>query len=274
MEQAGQPGAGLPFLKAARDAKPSEEQYWLSYGLALWVNGQAQGAQTLLQKAIAYGFNSPELQALQTNVNATVQNQAVKGDDPPPSETNPLVDLFNAGHYEAMENRARLLLKDYPASGVVWKALGAALKLQGKDALAALDKAASLSPDDAEAHSNLGATLKDLGRLDEALASCRRALAIKPDFAIAYSNLVTIAEALYRQKCENNMRDWDSPVLSAAETDADTNAQMASVIICSIKDERFAKVSRMYRELLADTPFEIIRVWLFQNRAKRPNLLT
>jgi tetratricopeptide (TPR) repeat protein len=258
--QAGQPGAGLPYLKAALDAKPSEEQYWLSYAAALLASGQAKGAQTLLQKAIAYGFNGPALQALQTNVNAAVQNQAFKGDDPPPSEMNPLVDMFNAGHYAAMENRARLLLEHYPASGYLWKALGAALKLQGKDALTAMQKAASVLPDDAEAHSNLGATLKDLGRLDEALASCRRALAIESDFADAYRNLVTIADALYRQKSEGDMRDWDSPGLSNAETDADPNAQMVSVIICSIKEERFAKVSRMYRELLADTAFEIIRI--------------
>jgi len=46
-----------------------------------------------------------------------------------------------------------------------------------------------LKPDYAEAHYNLGNTLKELGRLDEALASYTQAIAMKPDFAEAHSNL-------------------------------------------------------------------------------------
>ena len=44
-------------------------------------------------------------------------------------------------------------------------------------------------PDYAEAHSNLGNTLKGLGRLEEAVASYRTAVALKPKFAEAHSNL-------------------------------------------------------------------------------------
>ncbi|MDC1117274.1 sulfotransferase, partial [Luminiphilus sp.] len=50
-------------------------------------------------------------------------------------------------------------------------------------------RAIALKPDYAEAHCNLGNTLKELGRLDEAEASYRQAIAVKPDFAEAYSNL-------------------------------------------------------------------------------------
>jgi tetratricopeptide (TPR) repeat protein len=46
-----------------------------------------------------------------------------------------------------------------------------------------------LKPDYAEAHSNLGVTLHELGRLDEAEASCRQAIALKPDYALAHNNL-------------------------------------------------------------------------------------
>ena len=52
-----------------------------------------------------------------------------------------------------------------------------------------------LSPHDAEAHSNLGNTLRELGRLDEAETSYRQAIALKPDFIEAHSNLgVTLQE--------------------------------------------------------------------------------
>jgi Flp pilus assembly protein TadD len=46
-----------------------------------------------------------------------------------------------------------------------------------------------LKPDFAEAHNNLGNTLKELGRLDEAEASYNQAIALKPDYAEAHRNL-------------------------------------------------------------------------------------
>jgi len=44
-------------------------------------------------------------------------------------------------------------------------------------------------PGDEEVHYNLGSTLHNLGRLDEAAASYRRALKIKPDYVEAHNNL-------------------------------------------------------------------------------------
>ena len=52
-----------------------------------------------------------------------------------------------------------------------------------------------LKPDYAEAHNNLGVTLQELERLDEAEASCRQAIAMKPDFSEAHYNLgITLRE--------------------------------------------------------------------------------
>src|ERR1700690_316050 len=99
-----------------------------------------------------------------------------------------LVALFNAGRHVEVESRARMLVERYPASGLAWKALGASLQAQGKEALTALRKAAEFLPDDAEAHNNLGIALQALGQLDTAVASYRRALEIKPDFAEAHYN--------------------------------------------------------------------------------------
>jgi tetratricopeptide (TPR) repeat protein len=52
-----------------------------------------------------------------------------------------------------------------------------------------LRQAITLKPDFAEAYYNLGITLQELGRLDEAEASYTQAIALKPDFAEAHSNL-------------------------------------------------------------------------------------
>lgn len=133
---------------------------------------------------------------------------SVKGATPAPAEYSQLAALFNAGHYAELENRARLLVNQYPDSGLAWKVLGAALRMQGKDNLHALQNAARLLPDDTEVHYNLGNTLRGLGRPDEAEASYRRALQIKPDYIAALSNLGNLileqgrldeAEVSYRQ---------------------------------------------------------------------------
>jgi Flp pilus assembly protein TadD len=97
--------------------------------------------------------------------------------------------LSRAGRYAELEVLARTLTGSQPDCGVAWKALGEALQRQGKDARQALQNAANLLPDDAEAHSNLGAALRSRGQLAGAVAAYRRALAIKPDLAVVHGNL-------------------------------------------------------------------------------------
>ena len=116
-------------------------------------------------------------------------NGAAQGDEPAPEEIDQLESLFTAGRYGELESRMRSLVAQYPDCGFVWKVLSVSLQVQGKDALLALQKAAELLPDDAEAHYNLGTVLKDLGQLDDAVTSYRRALDINPDFAEAHNNL-------------------------------------------------------------------------------------
>lgn len=133
---------------------------------------------------------------------------SVKKVVPTATECNQLVALLNAGHLTELENRTRLLLEQYPESGIVWNLLGVSLQMQGKDGLPALQNATKFLPNEAEVHSNLGNALSDLGRLDEAEASYQRALKINPYNANAHSNLgITLgdlgrldeAEASYRR---------------------------------------------------------------------------
>ena len=97
--------------------------------------------------------------------------------------------LLQAERLVELENWTRLLLKQNSDSGLAWKLLGVSLQRQGRDGLAAMQKAAELLPEDAELHSNLGNTLLDIGQLDLAVASYQRALEIRPDFAVAHGNL-------------------------------------------------------------------------------------
>ncbi len=104
-----------------------------------------------------------------------------------------LVALLDAGSLGDAESRCRTLLDLHPASGILWKILSVAQLRQGKDALAALQKAAELSPQDAEAHSNLGSAYHERGRWADALVSLRHALRLRPDDVAA---LVDAADSL------------------------------------------------------------------------------
>ena len=58
-----------------------------------------------------------------------------------------------------------------------------------QEAVATYTQAIALKADHADAYSNLGVTLQDLGNLDEAEKSCEQAIALNPELAEAYSNL-------------------------------------------------------------------------------------
>src|SRR5450755_3210754 len=109
-----------------------------------------------------------------------------------PAEMNQLVAMINAGRYVELESRALELVSQHPDSGIVWQALGVSLRMQGKDALQALERAAKLLPGDAAALNNLGIALRLQGRTAEAEASCRRALEIAPELA---ATIVVLAES-------------------------------------------------------------------------------
>jgi protein O-GlcNAc transferase len=85
--------------------------------------------------------------------------------------------MLQQGRCAEAETAARKFLIEQPGNGATWKLLAMALYRQGKDAFEALEWAAALIPDDAEAHCNLGNALRRRGQMHEALASHLRALA-------------------------------------------------------------------------------------------------
>jgi tetratricopeptide (TPR) repeat protein len=246
-----QPAAGLPHFKLALEADPSQGQYSLSYADALLATGQAKDALNIIQVAMRRGLDTPAARTLLQRSEAAVRNAQAgvslaellrsgktiqnkggqlnngnrsKGKPPsqqwlPKAEIDQLLELFNARRHAELEDRARTLLGHYPRSGYVWHVLGVSLQEQGKDALAALQKATELMPDDANAHSNLAIALNFVGRHRDAAASCRRALAIKPDFAAASCALGAAlqgqgkpeeAMASYRRALEIRPNDADA----------------------------------------------------------------
>lgn len=222
--QAQQPSVGLAHLKAALEARPEQEQYWLSYIDALIQADQAEIARQMLELGRQHGLQGdavenlakqlvsppqavppyaaaqhPELTAARPEKKAKkkiAHKDLVKA--PSAKEMRTVVELFGQRRITEVEALARSITKRFPLNGFGWKALGAVLQAQGKieEALLCMQKATNFMPKDAEAHCNLGANLQDQGRLSEAEVSLRRALILKPDYVDAHYNL---GNALYRQ---------------------------------------------------------------------------
>ncbi|MEJ1958383.1 MAG: tetratricopeptide repeat protein [Nitrosomonadales bacterium] len=137
------------------------------------------------------------------------------GSEPNPHEINTLMALFSEARFTEAAILAQTLTVRFPFNGFGWNVLGTVLKQLGRsaDALASMQKAAALSPHDANVHSNLGVIFLDLGKSSEAETSFRRALEIEPDYAEAHSNLgnalkdlgrLDEAVASYRQALQIN----------------------------------------------------------------------
>ena len=183
MQQAGTEVA-LPHLKAALQADPAQERYWLSYIEALILAGHADAARQTLELGRQRGLSGPAADTLAERL------------APPPAapgreETERVTALFGEGRYAELEAITRDLTLRFPGHGFGWKALGIALRLLGRneEAAQALRKAAPLLPEDPVAQHNLGLVLMALARFPEAEVSFRKTVALKPDQADAHFQL-------------------------------------------------------------------------------------
>jgi predicted TPR repeat methyltransferase len=204
--QARQPTAALPYYKAALEANPSQGQYWLSYIEALIQAGLNEAARKVLEQGRQGGLQGEAVKLLAARLGRGKKKSQTKPGrldtssgkstphsqgGPGPDEISAIISMVSEGSYAEAELLARTMTINYPQHAFGWKALGGLLWQTGrsKDALAPMQRAAFLSPRDAEVPNNLGNALKDLGRLDEAEAAFRQALQLKPDFPKALYNL-------------------------------------------------------------------------------------
>jgi Tfp pilus assembly protein PilF len=110
-----------------------------------------------------------------------------------------LLSAYAEGRLEEAAGLAQSMTERLPNFGLGWMVLGAVLMQAGKnaEALMPLQKGAALSPDNADAHNNLGVAFLNLGRLDEARQSLERALQIDQDYAQVHNNLGNLFRRLH-----------------------------------------------------------------------------
>jgi tetratricopeptide (TPR) repeat protein len=191
--------AALSFFKTALETNPKIEQFWLSYIGTLLTENKTKAAKAAILDARKQGFDSEKINALENQLKQlSVSSKAPDSNiSPSESQLNNLLELYQNGRYEEAEKLAVSITQQFPEHPFGWKALGVVLAQtdRSSESLVAKQKVLHLTPQDAEAHSNLGNTLNDLGRFEEAEASLKQAIALKPDFTQAHYNLgITLKE--------------------------------------------------------------------------------
>lgn len=150
--------ASLSHFAAALAANPASEQYWLSYIDALIQAGLTDDARQVLALGWQHGLQGEAVEALalrlpvdnpeqpapepvtakrakpETPAKPVRKANTRRGARPGNAEVDALGVLFNQGRFQEMETAARKLTVRFPKNGPGWKALGAALQQQGRDA--------------------------------------------------------------------------------------------------------------------------------------------
>ena len=100
-----------------------------------------------------------------------------------------LLAMYRGGRFAELAELLHQLLRTSQESGFLWGLLGASLEAQGKDSLAAWQRAAALLPQDFDVMSGLGRAFLAHSRLADSVAVFRRALAIQPGNPLAIFHL-------------------------------------------------------------------------------------
>ena len=202
--------AALPLFKVAVETNSKVDQFWLSYIDALIKAKQGENAKQVLEQAKNQGVAEYKLDILKTQLNSLNTTGNVYSANPPQKLLSRLLEHYQSGRLGDAEILALSITRDFPNHNFSWMILAAVFKAIGRntEALNANQTAVELSPQDAEAHSNLGVTLQELGRLNEAEVSLRQAIVLRPNYPEAHNNLgnalkeqgrLDEAEASYRQ---------------------------------------------------------------------------
>ena len=178
---------------------------------------------------------------------------------PSQPQLSSLLDHYQNGRYSDAEKLAISMTQEFPRHPFSWKVLGAILMRTCRmpDALVANHKTVEISPQDFEAHYDLGVTLQELGKFEEAEVSFRHAIELKPNFVEGHYYLGIVLRGLNRlDESEASYRKALSlkPDLSEATLNigqlfldrGDYESALKQFDLCNTKDSRARGLESLY----------------------------
>ena len=166
--------AALPLFKTALEANPKVEQFWLSYIDGLIKGKQLNNAKEILQRGKASGLNGEKIDRLEEQLNGTVSSSPslTRNNNPSQQQIEELIRLYTQGKLQEAVIQGVALASQFPNDPAIPNILGAiyAGLSRHKEAIASYNKAINLKPDYAEAYYNLGISLNNFDKHQEAIA--------------------------------------------------------------------------------------------------------
>ena len=197
----GKASDALPYFKAALEANPKVDQYWLSYIDTLINLGHMDAARQVLQQGRNAGLKGDKVEGLESRLSGS--NKA---------QLDGLVALYQQGKYQEVVVQGKVLADQFPDNPIIPNILGAAYSALGNTeaAIEHYNKAIEIKPDYADPYNNLGLTLKGLGRHKEAIQSYNKAIEIQPNYAEAHNNLGNVLNDL--EKYEDSIESYNKAI--------------------------------------------------------------
>lgn len=183
------PAMGLPYLKAALEANPSNGHYWLSYIEALIQTGQIDTARQTLEDGRQRGLHGAETEALATRLGSR-QALPENRDTEHQGRYAEAMKLHQTGKVQEAKEIYLSLMHLFPDQPDLLRWLGTAENQLGNlhEGIELLSRSIQLEPHHPEAQNNLGNAFLELGRFNEALASYDQAIRLFPEYVEAYTN--------------------------------------------------------------------------------------
>ena len=112
--------------------------------------------------------------------------------------TSSLLNLYNAAKYDAAQNIAISIIKEFPKNQLVWKVLAAIflIKNKNREALEANRVALELDPFDDEVLNNIALAQQKLGKFQESEQNFKKSILSNPNSALRHYNLGITLNAL------------------------------------------------------------------------------
>lgn len=269
--QAHEADASLVYFRAALEADPNEEQYWVSYIDALIAAEQKDQAREVLTIAIEGGLQGAEVDTLSrrlaldetpavshppAEINPLASPQKTKSkkahklspaknknSQPGNAEKNTLANLFNQGRTAEARQMALDMTTRYAEHGFAWKVLGTLYQQEGllDKAISALETAIKFMPQDAEAHYNLGNIYFDQKQLIPAQTQFKQAIKANPNFAKAHYNLGSVLKSL------GNIKDAEARYKTALKLDPKNTMMHFNLALILQEQEQFAEAMKHYK---------------------------